>query len=381
MVATASVPGLLLTGVDSLVVGWPVHAFRFSDEEVKALGQAKTAAGEKLFGRGGAAFNWYGQDFLMKARGAQGYEWILENSDVSMRMAAQARGGKVFPELYLTFRSAYLWREGFSTACGATRDWLSTFADLGEGKVSRADLCADFAMPLPTINTGVDLVSRGRKKARHKEIEPREAVEWQSGTKETGYQVGKGDLVARVYNKREELQHTNKLWFEGLWRENGWDGEAAVTRFEFQFRRNVLKQFNVDSPKDLGFQTSEMWAYATEDWITVREPSDDTNRARWPVKPFWTDVQAAGACFNEVRTGITRHIQSRPEYNALLTQWLGLTKTLLGLDINAFGAEDRAWRRLEGKLREAHDDPLFQAQVRQRTSKLSHMAIPGLKAP
>lgn len=379
MVAPETVPGLLLTGVDSLVVGWPVHSFLYSDQERRTLESAKAAAGQKLFGGGGAAVNWYGQDFSMKPRGAQGYEWILENADVSIRMAAQGRGGRVFPELYVTFRSAYLWREGFDTACNATRDWLASFADMGEGKVSRADLCADFAMGLPKIDLGVDLVSRGRKRGRHREVDTSETADWQSGTKATGYQVGKGDLMARFYDKREELVHTGKLWFEGLWREHGWDGDSPVTRFEFQFRRNILKEFNVDSPRDLGYQRSEMWAYATEDWVTVREPTEDTNRARWPLTSYWTNVQGAGACF-DIRTGITRYSQIRPQYGAIMRQLLGLTKTALALDINTFGSEEAAWARIFNELRQAQRDRAFQVGVRQRTSKLSHMRIPGLRA-
>ena len=263
--------------------------------------------------------------------------------------------------------------------CNATKEWLSTFAKVGEGKVSRVDLCADFAMPLPRIDLGVEVVSRGRKRGRHAQIDTSEAADWQSGTRATGYQIGKGDLMARFYDKREEILHTGKVWFEDLWREQGWDGESPVTRYELQFRRNILKEFNVDSPGDLGYQRSELWAYGTEEWITVREPTPDTNRARWPTKRFWRDVQAAGSCFDDVRTGITRHVQSRPEYNALLAQWLGLTKTLLGLDINAFGSEEKAWRRLFASLKEAQRDPGFRAEWRQRTSKLSHLRIPGLR--
>lgn len=114
------VEGLLLAGVDSLVVSWPVDEFLFSGEERDRLIAAKLSAGGDQFGGDGAALHWYGQDFSMKASGAKRYEWILENGDLNMRLAAEARGGKVFPELYVTFRSGFLWREGYSNACHAT---------------------------------------------------------------------------------------------------------------------------------------------------------------------------------------------------------------------------------------------------------------------
>ena len=379
MDSCAAVDGLLLSGVDSLVVGWPVDLFRFSEEERHALEAAKRAAGLKLFGGDGAALEWYGQDFVMKASGAKGYEWIMENGDLNIRLAAEARSGKVFPEVYVKFGSAFLWREGHENAWKATRDWLSTWATLGKGKVSRADLCSDFAIPLPEIDLGIELVSRGRKRGKHGEVDMSEVANWQTGRKGTGYQVGKGDLMARIYDKREELLHTNKLWFEGLWRQNGWDGDAPVTRFEFQFRRKALKEFNVDSPEDLEWQRPELWAYATEEWMTVRECSADRNRARWPVKPFWADVQSAGASFG-VRTGITRFAQSRPQYDMLLKQWRGLMKTLVALDINTVGSGRTAVKRLDAEYDATTNDPAFMAEARERAAGLSQMAFPGPKA-
>jgi hypothetical protein len=376
--ASARVNGLLLAGVDSLVVGWPVDFFKFPEEERQTLRAAKEAAGKKLFGSDGAAFTWYGQDFSMKASGAKGYEWIFENGDLNVRLAAEARGGKVFPEVYVKFGSGFLWREGHENAWKATQDWLSTWAAIGGGKVSRADLCSDFAIPLPEIDLCSELVSRGRKRGKRAEVDMSEVADWQTGRKGTGYQVGKGDLMARIYDKREELLHTKKLWFEGLWRENGWDGDAPVTRFEFQFRRKALKEFNVDSPQDLEWQKRELWGYATEEWMTVRECSEDTNRARWPVKPFWEDVQAVGASFG-TRTGITRFALSRPKYAMLLEQWRGLTKTMIALDMNTLGPEDRAWKHLDAAYDAIKKDPAFRAETRQRAARLSYMEVPGLK--
>jgi len=378
--AQGRVDGLLLAGVDSLVVGWPVYSFLFSEEQREALSTAKKTAGQSLFGSDGAAFNWFGQDFSMKASGAKGYEWIFGNGDLNIRLAAEARGGKVFPEVYVKFGSGFLWRVGHENAWSATQDWLSTWATIGEGKVSRADLCSDFAIPLPDIDLGRELVSRGRKRGKRSEVDMSEVAAWQKGLKETGYQVGKGDLMARIYNKREELLHTKKLWFEGLWRENGWDGDAPVTRFEFQFRRKALKQFNIESPRDLEWQRSELWAYATEEWMTVRECSADRNRARWPVKQFWADVQSVGASLG-MRTGITRFALSRPQYDMLLVQLRGLMKTMMALDTNNLGSESLALKRLEVEFERVKNDPDFMVESRGRAAKLSYMTVPGLKAP
>jgi len=50
------------------------------------------------------------------------------------------------------------------------------------------------------------------------------------GLDDTGYSFGKGSLKCRVYDKRIEIVHSNKAWFEVLWRKQGWDGVSPVTR-------------------------------------------------------------------------------------------------------------------------------------------------------
>ena len=62
----------------------------------------------------------------------------------------------------------------------------------------------------------------------------------------TGFTIGRGDVVARIYDKREELQldcsQHKAPAEEARWRSGGWDGQSKVTRVEFQLRGEALKE-------------------------------------------------------------------------------------------------------------------------------------------
>lgn len=260
--------GIILAGIDSLVIGFAVDKFLFSEEKRESLVQGKVHAGSKVFGGADSAVSWYGQDLAIRPGGAKGYEWILHNSDLHIAIASEARGGSVYPEIMATFSSAMLWREGPAKAFEMTREWLGRFAVLGPDKVSRADLCADLAMAAPKIDLGSELLCRARSRVDHGMIA---VAEHKSGRKRTGYEIGRGNFHARFYDKREELKKSDKDWFEVLWRKGGWDRQSPITRFEFQFRRKVLREFQVETFADLIAQAPDLWKYATEDWCTVRE--------------------------------------------------------------------------------------------------------------
>ena len=47
-------------------------------------------------------------------------------------------------------------------------------------------------------------------------------------------------MLARIYNKSEEIKTTGKEWFKTIWLDNGWEGKKDVWRIEFQLRRKAL---------------------------------------------------------------------------------------------------------------------------------------------
>lgn len=185
----------------------------------------------------------------MMPRGATGYEWVMRNADVTVRIAREARGGSIMPEVYVTFSSQNLWTNGLDGAVMMFNCWLSKWALIKEAKVSRVDLCIDLAMPFQKIDIQNEIVSRARSKAEYSEI--MKAEHYVNCRRDTGYKFGSGDLCARFYDKTNEVSVSQKEWMREIWKAKGWDGETPVIRYEFQCRRNFLKEMSVNTFKDL----------------------------------------------------------------------------------------------------------------------------------
>jgi hypothetical protein len=72
----------------------------------------------------------------------------------------------------------------------------------------------------------------------------------------------------------------------------GADPEQPVWRVELQFRRPALKAFGLRTVADVLAVRQELWDYGMR-WISLREPTGDTNRSRWPEAPVWTVLRQA----------------------------------------------------------------------------------------
>ncbi len=325
---------ILSSGVDSLVIGFLISRYRDDGAFVK-LEEAKAKAGEKLFGGKGAKVSWFGRDFVVSPSGTTGYKWVLQNADVAVRIASKALGGKVYPEVYVTFRAEYLWREGYVGAFNEFQGWLASWAVIEGDKVSRCDLCMDIQMDLPEIDLTTEVTTRAGNKVDY--YEPCEG--YVSGRRRTGYTIGSGALRGRIYDKSEEIEKTQKEWFRDIWLANGWDGESRVTRVEFQGRRDFLKEMLVHSFSDLCERLADMWRYCTQDWLRIRVKSGDSHRDRWPVAEWWQVVQVGSPVFGKAY-GVVRSRQHEFKRGRLMRQLKGLLVSLLAAIAAGYEAED-----------------------------------------
>ena len=67
----------------------------------------------------------------------------------------------------------------------------------------------------------------------------------------------------------------------------------------------------VNTVDDLKRYQADLWRYITYNWISIREPSVDSNHSRWILSDFWRAVQGAIKYFGRL-TGVTRIQQMRP---------------------------------------------------------------------
>ena len=59
-------------------------------------------------------------------------------------------------------------------------------------------------------------------------------------------------------------------------------------RLEFEFRREVLAQLQLDALPSVLEHLNGLWSYATTEWLKLCIPSEaDKTRSRWPIHPLW----------------------------------------------------------------------------------------------
>jgi len=360
-------PKVLLAGVDTLAVGFNVKEFLLTTEEWKMLADAKYQAQGTMFDSGGTPVTLRGQKFSVNPRGGRGYEFVLVNDDLRIQLAERADSGRVYPEIHITWRSQYLWRYGWQGVYTYVRNWVYAWADVTSEKVSRADLCIDLNLSLPEVSLkGGEVVTYARK---NEEFSIQHHFD---GLDETGYSFGKGDLKCRIYDKLIEIEHSQKAWFQELWRKAGRDGSSPVTRVEFQARRDFLKTMQIETVEDLEMQLADLWKYFTN-WVSLRDQSSDSNRRRWPVKPFWAVVCGAVSSFGAV-TGVVRIAQRRPRMDSLARMGRGCLVTLAALvQTNTGGSAQAAIGFIQDQTREWLVDGDFQQEVTRRAGKLAFM--------
>jgi hypothetical protein len=305
---------VVASGVDSLGIGFCIESYE-GVNEFEALVEAKNKAGERQFDKNGCGVEWFGAEFNVAARGAMGYEWVMRNSDIAVCIARETKGGSIIPEVYVTFTSQNLWTNGLDGAVMMFKNWLSGWAVISDTKISRVDLCVDVAMPFPVIDIKNEIVSRARRKMRVNEVTK---IEHHVGCRrDTGYRFGSGELVGRLYDKTREIKVSQKEWMKEVWKAEGWDGESTVVRYEFQCRRNFLKEISVNNFEELKERLADVWRYCTHDWLRVCDQGAKTNQSRWKSKDYWTLIQKSVSLFGQAY-GVLRMKCKKVRYDHLL---------------------------------------------------------------
>ena len=110
----------------------------------------------------------------------------------------------------------------------------------------------------------------------------------------TGFEFGRRStktVCARIYDKTADVARTGADWWFDVWQRD--NGTGPVIRVELEFNREGLDQFGLSGIDETLAAVGDLWRYGTEEWLTHRSPTSDSNRARWPVSAPWTCVQKA----------------------------------------------------------------------------------------
>jgi hypothetical protein len=240
-----------------------------------------------------------GEPLLIKAHGSgRQWRWILHCPSLHLDIGT-GKLNHIIGKARLS--SAYLWEMGAEDALSALYGFLVDFYGLGfELQVSELHLCADISGWEPSLNDAPAFITRGHRRKTHTESEAAEEVGESSlevnfdGRRCTGYEFSKGAVHSCcIYDKTKEITVSRKAWMQQVWCQNGWDGVSRVTRVEFRYKRECLKELGVEEPYAMLDQLAGMWAYSTMQWLRHTITTHDTNRGRWQLSPFWQVIQAA----------------------------------------------------------------------------------------
>jgi hypothetical protein len=224
------------------------------------------------------------------------------------------------PAVRVQFRAQFLHAVGLDMALS----WLYLVMEGADvdavWQVSRLDLFADVqGWPL-TAEDRRAFVARADKRLTHEEGEDLTGLAWGARG---------GAVMNRIYDKTREIGLSGSDYWPDVWGKSPeYVPSDQVERVEFEITREFLRDRDLHSPEDVLNARRSVWEYLTHDWLSLRIPSGDSNRSRWPVSPAWETVQNAGMDNAPVGIEVVRTAEQRGDARRLIPMLVGYASTL-----------------------------------------------------
>ncbi|MBZ5740335.1 hypothetical protein [Nocardioides mangrovi] len=263
----------LASGVDSFYLS---GRGRLNEALLADLDRSRDAARET---RTPQDFDAGGETFQVAARSLNRYPYRLDHENGVVGLTASAH----LPTVNVQPSAAFIHAAGVESAL----NWFMGTLEMLLGQVvwssSRVDVFTDVqGWPLTSED-------RGRFVCRARQL-----TMWESDStfQTMRFGTGKSGVMARIYDKSEESRVKGTDWWPDVWGDPYRAGER-VLRVEFQVTREVLAQTAIDDPVEALERLPRLWAYLTDEWLSLRTPTADQTRSRWPIAPEWQDIQEA----------------------------------------------------------------------------------------
>ena len=260
----AKVKNVLASGIDSLVLSidaaWKDNSFFTFLEELEEKAKQNNTDYQGQLKHFNPDELW---PFTIKPHGTKGFSWLISGNDLTYKIANSREPGSR-PNVMIEVRSEALWRLGAEETVNIALKLIkANGGHLVEEKISRVDLCLDFLMPgRKWSNRLLDYaVTRATDYApyyRHREL--------------TGIRIGKGKISVRLYNKPLEIeQQSKKYWMYEIWGIKEIPEKRKIIRIEFQLRRDILNELQINGSPDLFQKIDGVWAYCTKNWLKFQD--------------------------------------------------------------------------------------------------------------
>jgi hypothetical protein len=241
-------------------------------------------------------YTFAGERLFIKPHGAgKQWRWILHSPSLHLDVVV-GKHTQIVAKARLS--AAYLWATEIGDAITQVYAFLTGM--LGSDpflQVSEVHLCVDVAGWELAVGDAVAFVTRGHRRGLRLEDEDESPGELQinlNGRRCGTLDFSKGAAHSCcIYDKTKEITVSRKDWMQEVWKQNGWDGEARVTRVEFRHKRECLREMGVEEAYAFLDQIPSLWAYSTKQWLRHTIPTTDRNKSRWPTSPLWEAVQQA----------------------------------------------------------------------------------------
>ena len=284
----------LRSGIDSLYLSFKGAIFQKIEEKLQFL--KEVAQNKTSIPTSEATFPILDHFFEVKAKGSGKFAFVLE--DNWFRIEISSREAIKMPLAYVQIRSELLTYYSLEII----HDKLTAIIEhLGKPEtsptISRIDICLDFTCTEDFDFREISDINWRTKAHLVNSYWLQKAL--------SGFSIGKGQIVGRIYNKLLEIKTSGKDYLLELWQENHWDSQKDVWRVEFQFRREFLQSTGIYSLSDFNSQKSNLWHYATQEWLQLVIPNNqDSNSSRWPIHPAWQEISQS--CLFEPPQSIKR---------------------------------------------------------------------------
>ncbi|HEY1445903.1 MAG TPA: hypothetical protein VGF51_13505 [Acidimicrobiales bacterium] len=208
------------------------------------------------------------------------YRFCLEHAMARIGISTSPH----LPTVRIQPRSEFLHAVGPEAAVTALKEILCPELRQLRFWVNRVDLFADWQGWHLSLDDAARFVCRADARRTYEVAGTLTGFEFGSRSTKT--------FLARLYDKTADLAVKDNGWWFEVWGERYLPGRP-VHRLEFEVGRQGLQEFDLNAPAQVLDAAGDLWAYATGEWLTLRSPTDDRTRCRWPLAPEWRAVQEA----------------------------------------------------------------------------------------
>lgn len=219
-----------------------------------------------------------GLTFRVMATSQRGFSVVLQNGDFTLSLRKMEDKSKN-PIVKAEFRAEFLLRNGYKRSIKIVTDIVELMLKNYFIKVSEIHLAKD----IQNYNFTIMDFYRLKTLKRNKQIFNQDTNCFYSGLKFTGFTIGKGAEMLRIYNKTHEINNAKEKAFVKYlsWDRNSeYKEDVTVWRIEFQLRREKLKELYsswgvIESLDSLLNSISSLWDYCINTFVlkdlTLRE--------------------------------------------------------------------------------------------------------------